>query len=74
MKRAKDLFPKLISDENLKKAIETVIKSHRWVRYPDIPNRAAKWLEDTIDERVIELKKIITEGYIPNEVTRKTPL
>lgn len=71
MKRAKDLFPELLSDKNLKKAIETVIKSHRWVHYPDIPNKAAKWLEDTIDERVIELKKIITDGYMPSEATRK---
>lgn len=71
MKREKNLFPKLISDENLKKAIITVINSHRWVRYPDVPNRTAKWLEDTLDKRVAELKKIIIEGYVPNEVTRK---
>lgn len=71
MKRVKNLFPLIISDENLRKAIQTVIKSHRWVSYPDIPNKAAKWLEDTIDERVVELKKIIQEGYVPNEVVKK---
>ena len=71
MKRVNNLFPKLISDENLNKAIKTVIKSHRWVRYPDVPNRTAQWLERTIDERVAELKNIILSGYVPNEVTRK---
>lgn len=71
MKRARDLFPELISDENLKKAIATVVKSHKWIHYPDNPNKCAKWLEDTIDERVVELKKIIQDGYIPSEVTKK---
>lgn len=72
MKRARNLFPTLISDENLTKAIKTVIKSHRWVRYPDIPNKTAAWLEETLSDRVKELKSIILEGYIPNEVTKKT--
>ena len=71
MKRAKNLFPLIVSDENLRKAIQTVIKSHRWVSYPDIPNKAAKWLEDTLDERVVELKNIILNGYVPNEVVKK---
>lgn len=71
MKRVNNLFPKLISDENLTKAIKTVIKSHRWVRYPDIPNKTSKWLEDTLPQRIIELRKIITEGYTPNEVVKK---
>lgn len=71
MKRAKNLFSLIISDENLRKAIQTVIKSHRWVSYPDIPNKAAKWLEDTLDERVVELKNIILNGYVPNEVVKK---
>lgn len=72
MKRVRNLFPTLISDENLTKAIKTVIKSHRWVRYPDIPNKTAAWLEETLNDRVVELRKILSEGYMPNEVTKKT--
>lgn len=71
MKRVNNLFPSLISDENLKKAIQIVIKSHRWVHYPDLPNKTAAYLEDTIDERVKELRQIILSGYVPNDVVRK---
>ena len=71
MKRENNLFPSIISDENLKKAILTVAKSHRWVHYPDLPNKNAAYLADTVDERIKELRQIIISGYVPNEVVKK---
>lgn len=71
MKRAKNLFPQIISDENLAKAIETVNKTHRWCHFPDKPNKLVLWVEETKQERIEELRKIIIDGFVPSEVTKK---
>ena len=71
MKRVSNLYPKLISEQNLTIAIKTVINSHKWVHYPDKPNKTSLWLETTIDDRVKELKTIIENGYVPSPVTMK---
>lgn len=70
MKRVR-VYEKLISDENLKTAILEVCKSHRWVHYPDKPNKAVIWLEETIDERVKELREKIENGFEPSPVVKK---
>lgn len=67
MKRVNNLWDKVVSDDNLKRAIVDVCKSHRWVHYPDQPNKTVVWLESDIDARVKELKQIISDGYIPSE-------
>ena len=58
MKRASHLFEKIISDNNLELAIKEVCKSHRWIHYPNKPNKTTVWMESTIDKRVKELRKI----------------
>ena len=71
MKRISHLFEKIISDENLKLAIKEVCKSHRWIHYPNKPNKTTVWLESTINERVEELRQIIVDGFVPSPVTEK---
>lgn len=70
MKRVSHLYEKLISDENLRKAIEEVNKSHRWIKGHH-PNKKVMLIELTIDERVKELRRIIEEGFIPRPVKAK---
>jgi len=71
MKRVNNLFSKLISENNLKVAIITVAKSHRWVKYPTKRNSTSVWLETTVDERVKELRDILTQGFEPSPVKIK---
>lgn len=71
MKRARNLFPQIISDKNLMQAIEVVNKSHRWHHYPDKPNKTVLWVEKTRDERVKELRDIINNGFEPSPVVKK---
>ena len=71
MKRVRGIFEKVVSKENLERAIMTVVRSHRWVRYADKPNRKAVWLERTLPERVKELRAIITQGFEPSHTRKK---
>lgn len=71
MKREGNLFPKIISDENLRKAIVTVCKSHRWCHYPDKPNQAVIRLQSDLDARVEELRSLIVNGFVPSPVKKK---
>lgn len=71
MKRAKGLFAQILTDKNLIKSIEVVNKTHRWHHYPSKPNRTVIWVEQTRDERVRELRKIIENGFEPSPVVRK---
>lgn len=71
MKRERDLFPKIISDENLRKAIKTVCDSHRWVHYPNKPNKTVVWIESNMEARVKELHALIENGFEPSQVTEK---
>ncbi len=72
MKRVKNLFSKIISDENLEKAIKEVNKTHRWYHYPDKPNKTVLWVESTTKDRIKELRVIIENGFIPSPTTKKT--
>ena len=66
MKRAGNLFKKLISDENLGKAIDEVNKTHHW-KANHKPNATTAWVEETKEDRIKDLRRIILEGYIPKE-------
>lgn len=72
MKRAKDLFEQIISDENLYLAIREVNRTHHWKTHHR-PNACTAWVEETKDERVAELREILLTGYEPKEprVTRR---
>ena len=62
MKRVRDLFEKIISDDNLRKAIDEVNSSHHWKAHHK-PNRCTAWVEETKEERVKELRKVIINGF-----------
>ena len=64
MKRIGNIYPILISDENLKMAIEEVNRTHRW-RPRHRPNRTVVWVEQDPDARVRELRQIIENGFTP---------
>lgn len=64
VKRAKNLFEPLISDENLSLAIDEVNHTHHW-RTHHRPNRCTAWVEETKSERIEELRRIIIEGFEP---------
>lgn len=70
MKRVGNLFSKMISDANIRNAIDEVNRGHRW-RANHQPNKTVMWVELTIDDRVKELRKIITDGFIPTKPTVK---
>lgn len=61
MKRVKDLFPSLISDENIVKAIEEVNRTHRSRK--GRLNKTVIWVEATLPDRIKELRQIILDGY-----------
>ena len=66
MKRAGKLFEKLISEENLAKAIDEVNRTHHW-RTRHRPNACTAWVEETKPERVKALRNVIMEGFVPKE-------
>lgn len=72
MKRAKNLFERLISDENLSFAIDEVNRTHHW-RTHHRPNRCTAWVEETKPERVKELREILVNGFEqkPPHVTQR---
>lgn len=65
MKRASHLFEKIISNENISKAIDEVNKSHRWVGNHK-PNKTILWVEATKVERIEELRQIVLNGFEPS--------
>ena len=71
MKRARNLYEKLVSDENLRQALLEVNLTHRW--YPcHRPNRTVRWVEMDIDSRVRELRRIIN-GMIEDSMHLAPP-
>ena len=66
MKRTKNLYEKLVSYANLRIAIQEVNKTHRW-RKGHKPNPCTAWVEETIEERIKELRNIIENGFTPKE-------
>lgn len=71
MKRVRDLFPKIISKENLRKAIKTVCDSHRWIHYPSKQNPTVSWIENDPEARIEELSNLIINGFVPSPATKK---
>lgn len=71
MKREGRLFPILVSDDNILTAIDTVNKTHRWCK-SHRPNQTVKWVERTKPERVEELRRILSEGFVPSTVKIRT--
>ena len=68
LKRVKNLYPFLISDENIAKAIEEVNRTHRFIH--GRPNKTALWVDITMPERIKELRQIVKDGFIPKEPRR----
>ncbi len=62
MKRVSNLYEELISDENLRKAIDEVNRTHHW-RTHHRPNPTTAWVEETKDERLEDLRHIIERGF-----------
>lgn len=71
MKRVGKLFPALISDENLLRAIDVVNRTHRWSCHHR-PNKTTAWVEHTKVERVEELRAIIVNGFHPSPARHRT--
>ena len=70
MKRANNLYPTLISDENLLRAIQEVNSTHRWHPHHR-PNKIVAWVEADIPQRILDLRNIITQGFTPSPPTMK---
>lgn len=72
MRRVGNLFDKIISDENLREAINEVNASHHWHSHHK-PNKCTAWVEMTCEDRVRELRKIIENGFVqkPPKVTQR---
>ena len=62
MKRTGNLYNYLISDENIREAINEVNKTHRWLKGHK-PNKVVSWVENDIDARIAELRNIIESGF-----------
>ena len=70
MKREKDIYVKIIDEENIAKAIDAVNKTHRW-NYGHKPNRTVLWVESTKPDRIVEIRDIIEHGFIPSNPRRR---
>ena len=68
MKRAKDLYQKLISDENLRLAILTVNATHKWHPHHR-PNKTVLRVEADIDGYVEKLREMALERGGRDNVT-----
>lgn len=72
MKRVNHLKEVLLSDENLKKAIDEVNRTHHWKKGHK-PNKTTAWVETTKEDRIKDLRAMLESGYIqkkPHEVER----
>lgn len=64
MKRAGNIYPMLISDENIQRAIHAVNAGHR--RTHGRLNKTVVWVEATEEERIKELRSIVENGFEPS--------
>lgn len=64
MKRADNLYEILISDDNLREAIITVNRTHRWYSHHR-PNMTVQRVDADIDGHIKALRKIIERGFEP---------
>lgn len=63
MKRARDLFDSIVSDENLSLSIDEVNESHHW-RKGHKPNKCTAWVELSKPKRIKDLRRFIISGFI----------
>ena len=70
LKRKGNLLPALISDENIRRAIREVNRTHRYGRHHR-KNRCVAWVEQTEAERVEELRHILRDGFPPSAARRR---
>lgn len=70
MKRVGFLQEELISDRNIKLAIFAVNKGHRTHKKSHKPNKTTQWVEDTLEERVKELRSFILDEHFEFSPTR----
>lgn len=70
MKRAGNLTPVLLSDENILAAIKEVNRTHRRGRHHR-PNKCVQWVERTLQERVEDLRAILRDGFKPSPARRR---
>ena len=61
-----ELFKKLVSHDNLERAIDEVNRTHHWISGHH-PNKCTGWVEITKEERITELRVIIENGFVPNK-------
>ena len=69
MKRVGFLWEKFISEENILRAIKEVNKTHKTKH--GRPNKKVKWVEETIEDRIEDLKKLVENNFIPAETKEK---
>lgn len=70
MKRATKLGPKMLSNDNIREAIVTVNSTHRWLPGHK-KNPTVEWVEQDIDARIVELRQIIVDGFVPCPMKKK---
>lgn len=70
VKRAKDLYTKLLSDDNLALALDEVNRTHRW-RPHHRPNKVVAWVEANKEQRIKDLRSILIQGFCPAIPTMK---
>ena len=69
LKRKGNIWPELISDQNIEAAIAEVNTTHRW-KHGHRADRTVRWIEATLPDRVCDLRTIMEEGYVPSPVRR----
>ena len=75
MKRVGHLWASVVSEDNLMRAIEEVNRTHHWYKKHKI-NRCTLWVEQTKEERVRDLQRILEEGFVqakPRHIRRYDP-
>lgn len=70
MKRVGHIYERMISNENIERAIREVNKGHRWVGNHK-PNRVVLWVETSKPDRIQDLRRIINEGFEPIKPVEK---
>lgn len=70
VKRATKLGPKMLSNDNIREAIVTVNSTHRWLPGHK-RNPTVQWVEEDIDARIVELRQIIIDGFVPYPMKKK---
>lgn len=70
MKRVGYLFEKIISYDNIYRAIREVNKSHRWLTM-NKPNPKVLWVENNMSKCADEIREVIINGFVPQPTLAK---